>query len=698
MRVRALLALLLIAVLGAGCAFPVGGRSTTTQRRILDDALRAAERDPEIGRGRLAAFLRTHPGSPLYDDAALALARLERALGDEAAAEEVLRSALARQPRGDHAQAVRAELADVLLARGASEAAWEEARRVRLGLLAGGERARAARLVAELARAHGDRRAEVEALAWLRDDPAPGADTTPLDAEIGRALAELPTASVLAIAEGLGGRPSASLVWLEIVERAVREGDRTLAIRALSRAERADLGEADRVRHERLAQIVDGGAGAGGLAGAPPRLGDLADELPLADPDALSGALGVVLPLSGPFASVGEQTLRGVLLAAGVYGRGASADAVAAAEAPPAGGLRVLVRDSGGTAAGAAEAVRALAAQPEVSAVVGPLLTEEVQAAADAAAETGVPLLALTRHESVVRPGASVFRLALTRRMEAEALAEHAVRARGLRRVAILYPKDDYGREFEELLWQAVEARGGRVVGVAGYEPGSRELAAPIRSLIGHALLDDEQKTRLARREAEQAQAAAGGAAGAQERRLAARSTSGTGASLAEPDAGALPPVVDFDALFVPDAPDMVSLLVPQLAIQGVHDVVLFGPSAWHHASLLRDGGARLEGAFFTSSFDPAHPAPLVREFARRYTNAFGEPPTVFAAQGFDAANLVALQLARGAADRTALHRALLAVDLYPGVSGATRFEPDGNARKRPFLLGIESGRLVSLE
>src|SRR5690606_34979685 len=98
---------------------------------------------------------RTHPGSPLYDDAALALARLERAAGDEAAAEEVLRSALVRQPRGDHAQAVRAELADVLLERGASAAAWDEARQVRLGLLAGGERARAARLVAELARAHG---------------------------------------------------------------------------------------------------------------------------------------------------------------------------------------------------------------------------------------------------------------------------------------------------------------------------------------------------------------------------------------------------------------------------------------------------------------------------------------------------------------------------------------------------------------
>src|SRR5690606_24713738 len=157
------------------------------------------------------------------------------------------------QPRGDHAQAVRAELADVLLAQGASAAAWEEARRVRLGLLAGGERARAARLVAELARAHGDRRAAAAALAWLPDDAAPAA-------EIARALAELPTTSVLALAEALGGRPAAAPVWLEIGERAVREGDRSLAIRALARAQRATLSAADQARHDRVAQLLEGGA------------------------------------------------------------------------------------------------------------------------------------------------------------------------------------------------------------------------------------------------------------------------------------------------------------------------------------------------------------------------------------------------------------------------------------------------------
>src|SRR5690606_15429209 len=116
-----------------------------------------------------------------------------------------------------------------------------------------------------------------------------------------------------------------------------------------------------------------------------------------------------------------------------------------------------------------------------------------------------------TRHESVARAGAGVFRLALTREMEAEILADHAVRGLGLRRIAILYPQDDYGREFEELLWQAVEARGARVVGVAGYAPGSRDLTRPIRQLVGWTLLDESQRARLAQRDADRAAAAAAG-------------------------------------------------------------------------------------------------------------------------------------------------------------------------------------------
>ncbi|HSJ99149.1 MAG TPA: hypothetical protein VLC53_18885, partial [Myxococcota bacterium] len=80
MRARAAIALLLAAAFTGGCAvLPGPERGVAAHRRILDDALRAAEQDAGVGRGRLGAFLRTHPGSPLFDDAALALARLDRA-------------------------------------------------------------------------------------------------------------------------------------------------------------------------------------------------------------------------------------------------------------------------------------------------------------------------------------------------------------------------------------------------------------------------------------------------------------------------------------------------------------------------------------------------------------------------------------------------------------------------------------------
>jgi ABC-type branched-subunit amino acid transport system substrate-binding protein len=703
MRRRGVVLLGLLVPCVLSCAGLPGMRlGQSADSRAFDAALRGAEESPAIGRGRLAAFLRSHPGSPLFDDAALELARLERADGNPAAAERPLRDALVRQPRGDRVDAVRLELAELARGRGDDDVAWQEAQRVRIGLLRVDEKPRAARLIADLARDRGERAIEVEALAQLRDT-APPAETVAIDAELARALSEVPTDALLRIVERLGSRTSAGVLWLAIGERALREGDRSLAVRAFARADRGLQHEADIAHRDPVGEALDGRPSLDASLAIPPPLGELASGFSPPDTRALSGAIGVALPLSGPFAEIAEQTLRGVLLATGVFASGAAGDAAPGDPNAPGGGLRVLVRDTGGTPDGAAAAVRALAAQPEVRAVIGPMLTEEVQAAADAAAEAGLPLLTLTRHESVADAGAGVFRLSLTRAMEAEILADHAVRELGLRRVAILYPQDDYGREFEELLWQAVEARGARVVGVAGYTPGAGDFTAPIRQLVGWTLLDDTQRARLAQRDAERAAAAAAGiadteTAGSPANDRAAVPAAGRGFEWSDPDADALPPVVDFDALFVPDAPDLLAGLAQQLASEGVEGVVLFGPSAWYHADMLRRGGTRMEGTFFTSSFDPSHPAPMVQEFVSRYESSFGEDASVFAAQGFDAANLVTLQLARGAHDRVAVRDSLLSMGLYPGVSGPMAFESDGNARKRPFLVGIRSGQLVSIE
>ena len=688
-----------IALVLVACLWQRGpDQADDSERYAYQNAIELARRSPSAGRAALQQFLDVYPDGALADDAELALARLERDAGRPAQAEGRLRVLIDAHPRGDRVDAARLELASLLRARNANDEAWQQASQIRESGLRGAERSDAARLLADLARERGDRAAEVEWLAQLRAS-TDAAGIAGVDHELDSALAALPTDQLLTTAEALGRRVPAGRAWLLAAERSLASGDPATAERALSRASGLPLESDDAQRLVRLEAAVGGRPAADQAApeSPPPTLGELGGEVPPEFAAPKSGVIGVLLPQSGPFAAVAEQTLRGVLLAAGVFGDEKEGGS-------QGGGVRVLVRDTAGRADRAAAAVRELAARGDVTAVLGPLLTEEVHAAADAARETGMPLLVLTRHESVAQQGGPVFRVGLTRRMEAEVLAEHAVRGLGLERFAILHPQDDYGREFEELLWQALEARGARVVAVAGYDPGATDFVAPIRRLVGYDLLTDSELGLLAQRGAQPAPAAGkpGPGRGAPPARSEPTGSLVPAAAAATRDSraegGPLPPIVDFQALFIPDAPDKIALITPQLAVAEVTGVTLFGPSAWHNPNLVRAVGPRLEGAFFTSAFDPDNPTPFVHEFVGRYRAAYGDTPSAFAAQGFDAANLVAIQLVRGAATQADLRKGLLATTLYPGVSGATSFDPDGNARKRPFLIEVRAGGLVSLE
>lgn len=652
-RLRVGAVVLVVAVL-ASCALPrprmLG--PTDTERRAYESALAVARRDNALGRARLAAFLDRYPDSSLADDAGVVLARLEVRAKRPKEAEKRLRSVLRDHGREDRAEAARLELAKIMAARGDVDGAWGMLEDLKPSLLRDAERRDAYRLLADLARDRADPAARLEWLARLRGAEKPGDAVAVVDREIDATLATLPVDELVRTGERLGRHVPATRVWLRAAELSLRSGDVSTASRALAQAEKLPLqpGEA-----EQLVRLQTALEGRGDLADgrAPPPIGSV-------DPDGLSqlplpadGAIGVVLPLSGPLARVSEDVLRGVLLAANAF-------PAAPVDPAAASGLRVLVRDSGGDPQRAADAVRELGQRGDVSAVVGPLTKEEVEAAGAAAQEVGLPLLSLTRHESVARDRAEVIRFGLTRRMEVEILADHAVGQLGLTRFAILYPKDEYGREFESLLWQAIESRGARVVAVTGYAPRTTDFGAPIRQLLGPV---------------DQPSLAPG---------------------VSETPAPA--PTLDFDALFIPDAHDKVGLIALQLAADQIQGVRLFGPSGWHHPDLLRVAGPLVDGAFFSSGFDPGNPSSLIQEFVARYQGAYGSAPTQLSAQGFDAATLVGRELANGAQTPAEVRSGLVATQLYPGVSGVTSIGADGDARKRPFLLEVREGAMRSIE
>jgi ABC-type branched-subunit amino acid transport system substrate-binding protein len=301
-----------------------------------------------------------------------------------------------------------------------------------------------------------------------------------------------------------------------------------------------------------------------------------------------------------------------------------------------------------------------------------------------------VPLLALSSREEIAHGRSFVFRLRTTPQEEIAALVEHAVRDLGAQRFAILYPRDRYGRGAHKLFWEAVEQAGGRVTAVASYDPAANDFADPIRQLLGYSMLSPAEESVLAQRANLERRARRLPPQAAAKLREEARALTGPGGA-------PLPPIVDFDVLFIPESYEKVVLIAPQLAFHEAFGMRLAGTSGWYHPDLLELGRRHVAGARFSSLFFPDSPLPNAREFARRYPLVFSSAPGPFAAQGYDAAQLVLLQLARGDRSRGAVRDGILAVRGFPGASGVLSMREDGNARKRPFLLGVEKDQLVQV-
>jgi ABC-type branched-subunit amino acid transport system substrate-binding protein len=669
------------AALCLACAGGPGGVSARGEdQREWAEAMRLASADPKLGAEALAAFVREHPKSKLADDAGVRLAEMNVAKGDAATAARQLEWVVANHPSGDQSDRARLALAKLESARGEPARARATARKIRIAKLAPPERREAQRLLADLA---GEQADPADQLRWLGDlaaDPGPGAST--VDVDIDAVVAALPADTLDDVASALGRRPIAARVRLAQGERALATGDREGAERALSAARRLPLAPPDAEALVRLETRLARKPSASALSlleSANPWEGAPRD--PFVSTAALDVTLGVALPLSGPAASFGEEALQGVLLAAGAF----------AGPGELRAGPRVVIRDTRGQPAEAAAAVRALAAEPGLLAIVGTLLPDEAEAAAGAAQEAGVPLVALSRREGLGRDRPLVLRAGSSPRLEAELLAEYAIRGIGLRRFAILYPDDAIGRALRAAFWSAVEARGGELVAVARYPVGATDFAAPIRRMIGYELLPSGALAALAEREKLLKRAKRLPYAEAEELRAEARKLTG-------PDGEPLPPYVDFEALFVPDAYQAAGLIAPHLAFHEVKDVRLLGPSAWNHPGFVKLGGRYVEGAVFPGAFSAAVAAPNVATFGEHFQSSFGAAPGSLAAEAFDAANLVLAAAAGGAQERDELIAAIADEPRRVGVSGVLQLGPDGEVARRPHLLGVSGGQLVCID
>jgi hypothetical protein len=295
----------LCAVVGCSTLFPPEASREERQAYAAADAART--KDPARARAAYEGFLARYPESPLAPDAAMALGDLARNAGknDEAKRRyvEVVRRG---GPASDRA---RVQLAAIELERGDAAAARTWLDKVRLSRLERTELRNAYRVFAETATRPADR---VRWLGLLRAEVTDPSEAAAIDAQTDRLLSDLPVAELELAARQLGDRPTAGPVYVALAERALVEGKRDLARDAAEQARRLPIPP----RYAPRLTSVE--AHLGRPEGAPePTPSDVArlrtfDDMIARPPLDLSparGVLGVVLPLTGPFAAFGEQAL-----------------------------------------------------------------------------------------------------------------------------------------------------------------------------------------------------------------------------------------------------------------------------------------------------------------------------------------------------------------------------------------------------
>jgi ABC-type branched-subunit amino acid transport system substrate-binding protein len=394
---------------------------------------------------------------------------------------------------------------------------------------------------------------------------------------------------------------------------------------------------------------------------------------------AVAGTIGVAVPLSGKFKAWGEAILQGVALAI-----------------PEGGPIRVVSKDTRGEPDGAAEAVAQLAAEGAV-AIVGGVTNAEALRAATAAQQAGVPLLSLSKVDGVADGRPYVFRLMLTAPAQAQALAEFAIARRGLRKVVVLYPEIPYGTELRTAFGAEVEARGGSIQRAVGYEADRSNFAPMVKELVGRSQVEQRADWR------ETSRAITKEITDPYRR-----------AKALEKARKELPPIIEFDAVFVPDFARSVTLLAPTLAVEDVvtacdpHEieriqkvspwtvkpVLLLGANGWDDPAIVEKAGKYVECAVFVDGFFAGSERNETRKFVEAFQMANARSPSILEASAYDAARMVASAMRRGVSGRAEMREALARQAPFPGATGDVTFDARGEPVRSLFFLTVDRGAI----
>jgi hypothetical protein len=364
-----------------------------------------------------------------------------------------------------------------------------------------------------------------------------------------------------------------------------------------------------------------------------------------------SGNIAFLVPLTGNLAPVGQILENAAKLAF-----------------PDNSSPTLDIRDTGGTAAGAAAAAQAAIAAGD-GLILGPLTSAETQAVAPIAQAANINVLAFTNDGAVA--SSWVWPLGITPTQQAQRAVQAAANG-GHTQLAALLSDDDFGHH----LAQAITAEATTLS-----EPNPNIAFYPVDSSTGQADFNQLGQTINSLSDfADRGQAI--------EDQIKAANALGTAAGrekARELQHQQIPPP-PFNALFLsaydPNTLAEITTFLPYYAVNPPQ-VQLLGPANWAGVAAKLSANPVLNGALYAAA-DPASAA----AFDAKYQSTYGAAPPPIADVAFDAAAIAKLAAGNGGYTNTVLNTP----SGFTGTDGVLVLAPSGQVLRALAVFQIAPG------
>ncbi|MCD6534170.1 MAG: penicillin-binding protein activator, partial [Deltaproteobacteria bacterium] len=360
------------------------------------------------------------------------------------------------------------------------------------------------------------------------------------------------------------------------------------------------------------------------------------DPLPAADK---IWTIGVLLPLSGEYAAIGQRFHRGLKLAltsdpASDKQRWQIA-LLDSAKIPPATAIKQL-KDNHATV------------------ILGPIQSRLAQPAAKEAIKCQLPIILLAPQPRLTKLNENVFQHFLSAANQAREMARF-LQQKKEKKIGLLHPDNDFGNDFKNIFTNSCRNKKITIVKSSTYNPQETDFSSAIENLQNQTDPATEPQTTI--------------------------------------------PSYPFSALVIADFYSRLRLLAPQLTFHNLGECQLYGTRGGNDQRLEKEAGTDLEGAFFLDiGLTLPKPPQAAIDYQNHYLKTYQEPASIYDAYAYD--SITILNQARhliNQAKTTSLSKALLNLPPLKLVTGLTTVSPDGEFSKQLYPIVFKNKKRCNL-